>query len=80
MSASLTFAARKIQTKEPTKLMQLPSWISNTRKVQHWQIHNFLKSNILELKIHSVFPRIIAGDDYFNLFCTKKIEAEVDTT
>ena len=71
MSASLTFAARKIQTKEPAKPMQLPSWISNTRKVQHWQIHNFLNSNILELKIYTVFPRIITGDDYFDLFCTK---------
>ena len=37
-------------TKEPGKLLQIPSWISTTRKVQYWQVH-FLNVNILQLKI-----------------------------
>ena len=37
-------------TKEPAKLVQIPSWISNTRKVQYWQAY-LLNINILELKI-----------------------------
>ena len=37
-------------TKEPGKLLQIPSWISTTRKVQYWQVH-FLNVNILPLKI-----------------------------
>ena len=37
-------------TKEPAKLVQIPGWISNTRKVQYWQVY-LLNINILELKI-----------------------------
>ena len=42
-------------TKEPARLVQIPGWIpewiSNTRKVQYWQVY-FLNIIILELKIY----------------------------
>ena len=37
-------------TKEPAKAVQIPGCISNTRKVQYWQVC-LLNINILELKI-----------------------------
>lgn len=37
-------------TKEPAKLLQIPSWISTTQKLQYWQVHP-LNLNMLELKI-----------------------------